>query len=191
MLDSSLASMLELWAPVTPFAGQKTQSAATTDNDSRALKLQRLKLGGRPRVLDLFAGCGGMSLGFSAAGFSLSGSVESDPLAAESHARNFYREKSWQERANHAVARDITSTSPQTLVHDLNLGVTSECVDVLIGGPPCQAFARVGRAKLREIAEHPQAFKNDGRANLYISFMEYVTALQPLAVVMENVPDVM
>jgi hypothetical protein len=119
MFDSSLASMLELWAPVTPFVGQKAQSAAATaDSDSRARKLQRLKLGGPPRVLDLFAGCGGMSLGFLAAGFSLSGSVESDPLAAESHARNFYRETTWQERADHAVARDITSTSPQTLVHD-------------------------------------------------------------------------
>jgi len=184
--------MLELRAPVTAFVGRKGQSAAATaDHDSRTRKLVRLRLGGRPRVLDLFAGCGGMSLGFLAAGFSLSGSVESDPLAAESHARNFYRETTWQEQANHAVARDITITPPQTLVHDLKLGATSECVDVLIGGPPCQAFARVGRAKLREIAEHPQAFKHDGRANLYISFMEYVSALQPLAVVMENVPDVM
>src|SRR6185369_15412950 len=63
-------------------------------------------------------------------------------------------------------------------------------VDVIIGGPPCQAFARVGRAKLREIADHPRAFKLDPRANLYLRFLHYVEQFEPLVIVMENVPDV-
>jgi DNA (cytosine-5)-methyltransferase 1 len=184
--------MLELWAPATSFVRRKSKTdAATLAGDSRRTKLQRLRLGGSPRVMDLFSGCGGMSLGFSAAGFSLSGAVEVDPIAAESHALNFYRSETWQARANHALPRDITTTPPELLTRELNLGATPDCIDVLVGGPPCQAFARVGRAKLREIAEHPEAFKHDGRAKLYISFMEYVSALQPIAVVMENVPDVM
>ena len=48
-------------------------------------KIARLLAGGKPRVLDLFAGCGGISLGFSAAGFTIAGAVEFDPDAAASH----------------------------------------------------------------------------------------------------------
>lgn len=64
-------------------------------------------------------------------------------------------------------------------------------VDVIIGGPPCQAFARIGRAKLREIMRHPQAFLQDDRSNLYTNFLEYVEFFHPLAVLMENVVDIM
>ena len=59
------------------------------------------------------------------------------------------------------------------------------------GGPPCQAFARVGRAKLREVAEHPEAFLRDPRGNLYLHYLQYVRRLKPLAILMENVPDVL
>src|SRR5262249_34907480 len=52
-------------------------------------------------------------------------------------------------------------------------------------------YARVGRAKLREIAEHPQAFKIDPRANLYLRYLHYIERLKPLALVMENVPDIL
>ena len=64
-------------------------------------------------------------------------------------------------------------------------------IDILVGGPPCQAFARVGRSKLREIDAHPQAFKHDPRARLYLEYLRYVTAFQPLAILMENMPDVL
>ena len=63
-------------------------------------------------------------------------------------------------------------------------------VDVIVGGPPCQAFARIGRAKLREIVNHPEAYLQDERANLYTSFLEYVDYFRPLAVLIENVPDI-
>ena len=64
-------------------------------------------------------------------------------------------------------------------------------VDVLVGGPPCQAYARVGRAKLREIADHPAAFKVDPRGNLYLRYLAWVKALRPLALLVENVPDIL
>lgn len=149
-------------------------------------KIDRLKAGGRPRVLDLFSGCGGLSLGFRAAGFEIAAAVEFDDHAAASHGANFHPGE-----PRHAVARDITKTPPATLTEELGLGDAAAAFDVLVGGPPCQAFARVGRSKLREVAEHPEAFRHDARARLYIEYLEYVTACAPLAVVMENVPDML
>jgi DNA (cytosine-5)-methyltransferase 1 len=149
-------------------------------------KIARLAAGGRPRVLDLFAGCGGLSLGFQAAGFELAAAVEIDPEAAASHGLNFHPRD-----PRHAVARDITVQSPEALTADLKLGPVASAIDVLVGGPPCQAFARVGRSKLREIDAHPQAFKHDPRARLYLEYLRYVEAFQPLTILMENVPDVL
>jgi len=143
------------------------------------------------RVLDLFAGCGGISLGFSSAGFEITASMEIDERAAQSHAMNFCKGASEEEMALHSKARDITKIDPEQFVEELGLGTPQDAFDVLVGGPPCQAYARVGRAKLREVAEHPEAFKVDPRANLYLRYMDYVTALQPLALLMENVPDIM
>lgn len=147
-------------------------------------KIDRLRTGATPRVLDLFAGCGGLSLGFSAAGFTISAAVEYDPSAAASHGRNFHGGD-----AAHSIARDITQTKPDDLAKELKLGKTADAFDVLIGGPPCQAFARVGRPKLREVDAHAEAFKHDPRAQLYIDYLRYVEAFSPLAVLVENVPD--
>jgi DNA (cytosine-5)-methyltransferase 1 len=149
-------------------------------------KIARLAAGGKPRVLDLFAGCGGLSLGFSAAGFTIAASVEFDTEAARSHGHNFHGGD-----PAHSVARDITRTQPDDLVRELKLGKTTDAFDVLVGGPPCQAFARVGRPKLREVDEHAEAFKHDPRAQLYIEYLRYVEAFAPLVVVVENVPDVL
>lgn len=149
-------------------------------------KIARLATGGRPRVLDLFAGCGGLSLGFKAAGFNLAAAVEIDPDAAASHGRNFHPGDT-----RHAIARDITKLTPDALAAELGLGPVGMAIDVLVGGPPCQAFARVGRSKLREIDAHPQAFKHDPRARLYLEYLRYVEAFQPLTILMENVPDIL
>lgn len=149
-------------------------------------KLARLQKDARPRVLDLFAGCGGISLGFEAAGFEMRASVEFDPDAARSHGLNFH---GGAEAYSQPI--DITKTSPTDLCRQLELGNAADAFDIVVGGPPCQAFARVGRSKLREIEEHPEAFIHDPRAQLYKKYLEYVDAFQPLAVLMENVPDIM
>lgn len=147
-------------------------------------KIERLRRGGTPRVLDLFAGCGGLSLGFRAAGFEIAAAVEFDKDAAASHGRNFHPGD-----ARHAIARDITRLSPEALCEDLGLGDPGSAFDIIVGGPPCQAFARVGRSKLREVAEHPEAFRLDPRARLYLKYLEYVETFRPLGLLMENVPD--
>lgn len=149
-------------------------------------KIARLRAGGKPRVLDLFAGCGGLSLGLHAAGFDVRAALELDPDAARSHGVNFHGGA-----ADHSHARDIITTHPEQLAQELGLGPVAGAFDVIVGGPPCQAFARVGRPKLREIDAHPQAFKHDPRARLYQEYLRYVDAFKPLAVLVENVPDVL
>jgi DNA (cytosine-5)-methyltransferase 1 len=156
---------------------------------ARARKTRRLRAGDRPRVLDLFAGCGGLSLGFHRTGFEIVAAVEIDPLAAASHRLNFHGCLENIEPAD--LASDITRVEAEELMAESAPGIPpSETIDVIVGGPPCQAFARVGRAKLREVQDHPTAFKQDPRGNLYLRYLDYVQRLEPVAILMENVPDV-
>lgn len=144
------------------------------------------------RCLDLFAGCGGMSLGFTYAGFKLKGGIEKDSTAIQTHAKNFFGSETKSLYKRHSTPYDITKLPPEKFMEEI-LGERnpSGLIDVIIGGPPCQAFARVGRAKLREIMEHPDAFLTDDRASMYLYYLKYVEFFRPLAIVMENVPDIM
>lgn len=153
-------------------------------------KLRNLWLGKKPKVLDLFAGCGGISLGFHSMNFQIESSVEYDQHAARTHCLNFHN---YDPRENLSeLSRDITVVNPIDIFEQsMSGGEIEEWIDVIVGGPPCQAFARVGRAKLREVAEHPEAFLNDSRGNLYLRYLEYVRQLKPLVILMENVPDVL
>ena len=157
-----------------------------TANVQIEAKIARLRRGGIPRVLDLFSGCGGLSLGFQRAGFEILAGLDSDPQACASHAHNFHRGC-----AQHAVPVDLTrpEATPDSVCTRLGLGPPAEVVDVVVGGPPCQAFARIGRAKLRAIAGDPEAFLNDPRAGLHERWVAWVRELEPLAVLVENVPD--
>ena len=151
-------------------------------------RLRRLALGGRPRVLDLFAGCGGLSLGLARAGFEPVAGVEKDALAAASYARNLHGGCQ-----RHGRSRDITrpDETPERLCAELGLGPVEEAVDVVAAGPPCQAFARIGRAKLRALANDPQAFLKDPRTDLHTHWLAWVAAFRPLLVLVENVPDML
>ncbi len=155
----------------------------------RGRKIRRLRSGDAPRVLDLFSGCGGLSLGFHSHGFEIVGNVEIDPQAAASHWLNFHGSPELPLPEN--LARDITRIEPEDLAAEFDSRLSPhESIDVIVGGPPCQAFARVGRAKLREVHDHPTAFKQDPRGNLYLRYLDFVDCLQPVAILMENVPDV-
>lgn len=161
-------------------------------------KIKRLRNGAPPRFMDLFAGCGGISLGFASAGFELIASVEFDSWAAKSHGTNFAAVSHGQNRAAHFKPRDITNEDPAGIFRDIGIrGPVDEQVDVLVGGPPCQAFARVARAKLRSEARRRDeddaeiAFLVDGRVNLWQRYLHYVRETKPLALLMENVPDIL
>ena len=154
-------------------------------NATRLRKIIRLADGKPPRVMDLFSGCGGISLGFHRAGYKIVANVEIDRHAAETHATNFHTNLERFRRH-----RDITVEEPEDLVREqCQTDVPDQSIDVIVGGPPCQAYTRVGRAKLRDVAQHPEAFLQDPRGNLYLRYLHYVERLQPLALVMENVPD--
>lgn len=158
---------------------------------ARQAKLDRLHSGGRLRALELCSGCGGMSLGMEAAGFELLGHVEFDEIAAASYALNFKPPVEAQ-KAAWRLARDMVTSDPATLASEIGLeGAIVEQFDVLAAGLPCQAFARIGRSKLRSVTGDDEAYVNDPRAKLYQRFLQYVEAVQPVAILIENVPDIL
>lgn len=127
----------------------------------------------------------------AAAGFSLVGHVEMDETAAASYALNF-KPPSPDHGPDWAKARSMIDTDPAALAREIGLtGDATEAFDILAAGLPCQAFARIGRSKLRSITGDDDAYKNDARAKLYERFLQYVDLVQPVAIVLENVPDIL
>ena len=164
--------------------------AMTTDSSVRKDKLARLRAGGKARALEICSGCSGLSLGLLSAGLELTAHLEIDPEAAESYAWNFGDnlppDSEW------AKARDMEKTTAGQLVADLALDTSAaNSFDVLAAGLPCQAFARIGRSKLRSVAGKEDAFQKDPRASLYRRFLQFVEDTQPLAIIIENVPDIL
>ncbi len=137
----------------------------------------------RPEVIDLFSGAGGLSLGFQAAGCIIRAAVDADAAAGESFLRNFT-----------VLQPDCP---PQVLAGpeydlervELKRVASLRRPDIVIGGPPCQAFSRLGRAKLDSLSE--EGFVGDPRNRLYRKFLEAVALWRPQAVVMENVPGML
>jgi DNA (cytosine-5)-methyltransferase 1 len=154
-------------------------------------KRRRLAKGGKPRVLDICGGAGGFSLGFKSAGYDLLGAVEFDALAVSTYALNLHKGTSEGALDRLARPRDLSTSAPSLVARDLKLGRVSESVDVILAGLPCQAFARIGRSKLGSVADDPEAYRTDPRASLYRRFLTYVRAFEPLAIVLENVPDIL
>lgn len=184
--------------PDLPSAPGKTTHASNSDDKLIRSKLQRIQKGGEIRYMDMFAGCGGISLGFLTAGFTPVASIEMDPWAARSHGANFGTRSVGGDREAHHVPRDAVTETADTVFGDLGLrGAVDNQIDVLVGGPPCQAFARVGRAKLREQARlreevtADQAFLVDGRVSLWERYVAFIQATKPVALLMENVPDIL
>ena len=163
----------------------------TNDNNMRA-RLARIRAGGPLQVVDLFSGCGGMSLGLKRAQYQALGGVEIHPQAIATYAKNLFREADEQELAIHGSPHDITDFSPERFMREvLHKESPENLVDIIAGGPPCQAFSRIGRAKLRSVRQNPEAFRVDERSSLYLHYLEYVEFFRPLAVIMENVTDIM
>lgn len=121
----------------------------------------------RPKVVDLFAGAGGLSLGFEQAGFDVAVAVEYDPIHAAIHELNFPEAK--------VICRDVRKLTGREILASANLLVGD--VDVVIGGPPCQGFSLIGHRVL-----------DDPRNELVFHFLRLVREIRPRVFVMENVP---
>ncbi|MDY7012978.1 MAG: DNA cytosine methyltransferase [Cyanobacteriota bacterium] len=114
------------------------------------------------RTVDLFAGCGGMSLGFKNAGFELVAAFDYWAPAVEVYKNNFQHPVFEKDilKEQEAVCKLISSLRP----------------DIIIGGPPCQDFSSAGKRD-----------ENLGRADLSLVFANLVARVKPKWFVMENV----
>ena len=114
------------------------------------------------RVVDLFSGCGGMSLGFKEAGFDIVGAFDNWDAAVEIYKANF----------KHPIYKaDLSNADYIQTIKELN-------PDLIVGGPPCQDYSIAGK---REMGK---------RANLTIKFGEIVSQVKPTWVVFENVYNI-
>jgi len=120
------------------------------------------------RVIDLFAGCGGLSLGFEMAGFEIPLAIEKDEWASETYKKNHPNTR--------VLTGDITEiTNLDDLIDKSNLPI-----DGIIGGPPCQGFSLSGNRD-----------KNDPRNSLFMEFVRFVKFYKPKFFVMENVTGIL
>ena len=116
-------------------------------------------------ALSLFSGCGGFSLGFSAAGFKIKGFVELEMALREIYKKNF--------PGCAEIGGDITAVTNEAITkHARNIGP----VDVIFGGPPCQGFSLSGKRKT-----------DDPRNQLFRHYLKFVVAFRPKFALLENV----
>ncbi|MFI3202260.1 MAG: DNA cytosine methyltransferase [Eubacteriales bacterium] len=129
--------------------------------------------------IDLFAGCGGLSEGFYATGFNALAHIEINKVACETlKTRMRYYQYSDEEIEKSVLNLDITSDN---IVKEIDSAVGINKVDVIIGGPPCQAYSSLGRAK------DENAMVNDPRNYLFESYVKVLNYYRPKLFVFENV----
>jgi len=122
-------------------------------------------------AIDLFCGCGGLSLGLQQAGFSVVAAIDLDPLATETYAKNHPDTKLFR--------GDIKKMKPTKIMKEL--GLRPGELDLLAGCPPCQGFSTLRTYNGGRVVEDPL---ND----LVFDFLRFVRVLKPRAIMMENVP---
>lgn len=120
----------------------------------------------RPLGIDLFAGAGGMSLGFEQAGFDVVAAVEIDPVHSAVHEYNFPHCA--------VLARSVVGLTGAEI--RLRAGIGDRPVDCVFGGPPCQGFSLIGHRVL-----------DDPRNRLVLDFVRIVAELDACTFVFENV----
>jgi DNA (cytosine-5)-methyltransferase 1 len=134
--------------------------------------------------LDLFSGAGGFSLGLEKAGFASVGAVEKDEVAGRTYLGNFPEVPL---RRFGPSQGDITRIDPWSVRDELIRLTGSAELDLIVAGPPCQGFSRIGRAKLNNLEGREKAFVDDPRNALYKRALHFVRVFKPKAVLIENV----
>lgn len=120
----------------------------------------------RPIGIDLFAGAGGLSLGFEQAGFDVLAAVEVDPVHCAVHAYNF--------PDTAVIPHSVVGLSAEHIRKVAGIG--DRVIDCVFGGPPCQGFSMIGKRVL-----------DDPRNSLVLEFVRLVTELDARTFVFENV----
>lgn len=116
------------------------------------------------KALDLFSGCGGMSLGFENQGFEIAAAIDNWKDALLTFEKNHAGAK--------AILTDLGNFNPAEIMKAVGQ------VDVVVGGPPCQGFSISGKRN-----------PDDPRNRLYKGFVKTVSQFKPKAFVLENVPN--
>ena len=129
------------------------------------------------KTVDLFAGCGGLSIGFDKVGFQTLGYLDWDNHCIETLKTNFKKNSAV---FMHGDIRDIANGKNKNIDNFL-AELKSNSVDGIIGGPPCQAYSIAGRVR------DPNGMKNDYRNYLFESYAIFLKELKPLFFVFENV----
>lgn len=131
----------------------------------------------RYNFIDLFAGCGGLSEGFYRQGFHALAHIEINSTACET-LKTRMKHYGYDDVENAVLNLDITSDG---IIAKLDEATAGRAVDLIIGGPPCQAYSSLGRAK------DGNAMQDDPRNYLFESYVKVLNHFQPKFFVFENV----
>ena len=126
---------------------------------------------GKPTAVDLFSGCGGLTVGLKSAGFDVLGAVDVDPLSIKTYQANHKDVAVWETDIRDLKTAEVKST----------LGLSKGDLDLLTGCPPCQGFSTMRTLNGAFVV-------NDPRNDLLLEFLRFVEELRPRTVMMENVP---
>lgn len=137
----------------------------------------RAKSKNKYTFIDLFAGCGGLSEGFYRQGFEAVAHVEIDHAACET-LRERMRHYGYQNIDREVVEGDITSDN---IISRIEEAVSGRKVDIIIGGPPCQAYSTAGRVRDKV------GMEKDARNFLFESYVKILEHYMPKMFVFENV----
>jgi len=161
--------------------------------------------------IDLFAGAGGLSEGFTKQGFEAIAHVEMNKLACETlktraafhylkinEVENIYHHYLKGEISREQFLKEIPSSILDTVINTeisdktlpdifrkIDSLLSKKKVDIIIGGPPCQAYSIAGRAR------DPKGMKEDPRNFLYKYYVEFLKKYKPKMFVFENVPGIL
>jgi DNA (cytosine-5)-methyltransferase 1 len=161
--------------------------------------------------IDLFAGAGGLSEGFIRAGFEPIAHVEMNKdacdtlktrtafhyLKDENRIEEYYdylkgeisRDKLWskipEDLINSVINTEISQETLPNIFNKIDKQLGKQKVDLVIGGPPCQAYSVAGRAR------DPNGMSDDPRNHLYKYYVEFLKRYKPKMFVFENVPGIL
>lgn len=163
------------------------------------------------KVIDLFAGAGGLSEGFRQAGFDILAHVEMDKHAAitlKTREAYYYlkkhgnltkykeylqgeitREELYEtipnEVLNTVINQEITDDTIEGIFTEIDLLIENQTVDMIIGGPPCQAYSLAGRSR------DPRRMEEDPRNFLYRQYIRFLNKYNPKMFLFENVMGIL